>query len=99
MALDTADLWALQICVVGRLALRKPFQLPVLAYIFACDRLDVHAAIARCMASCHIGKIEDHFPATDIRRLLLDRPDAIGLAVSDMLCGLSGMGDEASREA
>ena len=56
------------------------------------------------MISCHTGKIdaymiEGHVPAVDIRRLLNERPDAIGLAVPGMPYGSPGMGDEADREA
>lgn len=47
-------------------------------------------------ASCHTGKIggytiEGHVPATDIRRLLRERPDAIGLSVPGMPLGSPGM--------
>lgn len=60
--------------------------------------------IPQRMTSCHTVKIdgymiEGHVPATDIRRLLRERPDAIGLAVPGMPYGSPGMGDEASREA
>lgn len=48
--------------------------------------------------SCHTAMIEDyviegHVPAIDIDHLLLDRPDAIGLAVPGMPSGSPGMGD------
>lgn len=60
--------------------------------------------IPQTMTSCHTGKvdgfmIEGHVPAADIRRLLQERPDAVGLAVPGMPYGSPGMGDEASREA
>lgn len=60
--------------------------------------------IPQRMTSCHTGKvdgfmIEGHVPAADIRRLLRERPDAIGLAVPGMPYGSPGMGDEASRDA
>ena len=47
-------------------------------------------------ASCHMAKvgkylIEGHVPAADIRRLLDERPDAIGLAVPGMPLGSPGM--------
>lgn len=56
------------------------------------------------MISCHTGMIEGyvlegHVPAADIRRLLEERPDAIGLAVPGMPYGSPGMGPEDSREA
>ena len=60
--------------------------------------------IPQRMTSCHTGKIEGymiegHVPAADIRRLLQDRPDAVGLAVPGMPYGSPGMGDETAREA
>ena len=53
--------------------------------------------IPQSMASCHTGKIEGymiegHVPPADIRKLLAERPDAIGLAVP-------GMGPENERDA
>ena len=47
-------------------------------------------------ASCHTGEvggyaIEGHVPATEIRRLLEERPDAIGLSVPAMPRGSPGM--------
>jgi hypothetical protein len=46
--------------------------------------------------SCHTAQIggyavEGHVPAKDIRRLLQDKPDAIGLAVPGMPVGSPGM--------
>ena len=54
--------------------------------------------------SCHTAEVEGfvlegHVPATDIRRLLAERPTAIGLAVPGMPYGAPGMGPEAEREA
>ncbi|NAZ38264.1 DUF411 domain-containing protein [Rubellimicrobium sp. CFH 75288] len=56
------------------------------------------------MISCHTGMVADyvlegHVPAADIRRLLAERPDAIGLTVPGMPYGSPGMGPEAEREA
>ena len=36
--------------------------------------------------------IEGHVPTADIRRLLTERPDAVGLAVPGMPYGSPGMG-------
>lgn len=54
--------------------------------------------------SCHTGRVDDyalegHVPAADIRRLLEERPDAVGLAVPGMPYGSPGMGSEDSRDA
>jgi hypothetical protein len=56
------------------------------------------------MASCHTARIagymiEGHVPVADIRHLLDERPDAVGLAVPGMPFGSPGMGPESAREA
>ena len=53
--------------------------------------------------SCHTARvegyvIEGHVPASDVKRLLADRPDAIGLSVPGMPFGSPGMGPESERE-
>ncbi|MBB3934651.1 MULTISPECIES: DUF411 domain-containing protein [Aureimonas] len=47
--------------------------------------------------SCHTGfvggyVVEGHVPAAEVKRLLAEKPDAIGLAVPDMPAGSPGMG-------
>lgn len=64
----------------------------------------VRRGIPASMASCHTADvdgyvIEGHVPAADIRKLLAERPDAIGLAVPGMPYGSPGMGPEHQREA
>lgn len=59
-------------------------------------RLKLDKGIPPRMVSCHTGLIdgyviEGHVPANDIRRLLSERPDAIGLAVPGMPLGSPGM--------
>ncbi len=54
------------------------------------------------LASCHTGVIdgyalEGHVPASEIRRLLAERPRARGLAVPGMPVGSPGMEVEGSR--
>ncbi|MEY8829369.1 DUF411 domain-containing protein [Sedimentitalea sp. XS_ASV28] len=56
------------------------------------------------MVSCHTAVIEGyviegHVPASDIKQLLDERPDAVGLAVPGMPYGSPGMGPEEDREA
>ncbi|NDV00911.1 DUF411 domain-containing protein [Pseudoroseicyclus tamaricis] len=56
------------------------------------------------MISCHTGEIEGymiegHVPVADIRRLLDERPEAVGLAVPGMPYGSPGMGPESRRDA
>ncbi|MGH6736024.1 MAG: DUF411 domain-containing protein [Methyloceanibacter sp.] len=60
------------------------------------DRLKREAGIAEKLAACHTGKIggyviEGHVPASDIKRLIAERPDAIGLTVPGMPLGSPGM--------
>ncbi|MGX1495409.1 hypothetical protein ACSSV1_000430 [Labrenzia sp. MBR-25] len=62
------------------------------------------SGIPQEMASCHTARvegymIEGHVPVADIRRLLDERPDAVGLAVPGMPYGSPGMGPENEREA
>lgn len=54
------------------------------------------AGIPNELGSCHTGlvqgyAIEGHVPASDIKRLLKERPKAIGLAVPSMPMGSPGM--------
>ena len=67
-------------------------------------RYKLDNGIPQEMVSCHTGRIEGymiegHVPAADIRRLLDERPDAVGLAVPGMPYGSPGMGPESEREA
>lgn len=55
------------------------------------------------MASCHTAVVDDyviegHVPAADIRRLLSQRPPALGLAVPGMPVGSPGMEAGAQRD-
>lgn len=48
------------------------------------------------LRSCHTAKVgkyvvEGHVPAEDIKRLLAEKPDAIGIAVAGMPAGSPGM--------
>lgn len=67
-------------------------------------RYKLDNGIPQEMVSCHTGSvegymIEGHVPIADIRRLLDERPDAVGLAVPGMPYGSPGMGPESEREA
>lgn len=60
--------------------------------------------IPDALVSCHTATIggyaiEGHVPAAEIRKLLIDAPDAIGLSVPGMPYGSPGMGPESAREA
>ena len=54
------------------------------------------AGIGAKLASCHTAKIagyviEGHVPASDIKRLVAEHPDAVGLTVPGMPAGSPGM--------
>jgi hypothetical protein len=54
------------------------------------------AGVSDKLASCHTAKIdgyviEGHVPGSDIKRLVAERPDALGLAVPGMPIGSPGM--------
>jgi hypothetical protein len=70
----------------------------------ALARYKLEKGIPVDLASCHTGSVdgyvlEGHVPAADIRRLLDERPDAVGLAVPGMPYGSPGMGPETERQA
>ncbi|HEX6154531.1 MAG TPA: DUF411 domain-containing protein, partial [Burkholderiales bacterium] len=55
-------------------------------------RLGVPSALASCHTATVEGYVvEGHVPAADVRRLLRERPEAIGLAVPGMPLGAPGM--------
>ena len=61
------------------------------------------AGIGDRLASCHTAMIdgyviEGHVPGTDIKRLVAEHPDAIGLAVPGMPAGSPGMEQGAEFE-
>lgn len=54
-------------------------------------------------SSCHTAEaggyvIEGHVPAREVKRLLRERPDAVGLSVPDMPVGSPGMEDGDTKE-
>ena len=60
------------------------------------DALRAKAGVVAKLASCHTAfvggyVIEGHVPAADIRSLLKQRPNALGLAVPGMPAGAPGM--------
>ena len=62
------------------------------------------AGLAEKFGSCHTAMLdgyvlEGHVPAQDIRRLLRERPKALGLAVPGMPVGSPGMEMGAARDA
>jgi hypothetical protein len=66
-------------------------------------KIKLEKGVPQDLSSCHTAMIdgyvvEGHVPAADIRRLLTERPDALGLAVPEMPYGSPGMGPESERE-
>lgn len=66
------------------------------ADIATLDRIKRDAGISEKLDACHTGKIggyviEGHVPASDIKRLIAEHPDAIGLTVPGMPQGSPGM--------
>jgi hypothetical protein len=62
----------------------------------AMDRIKDKLGVPKSVRSCHTAKvegflIEGHVPASDIRRLLAERPKVAGLAVPDMPPQTPGM--------
>lgn len=69
----------------------------------ALTRLKNQSGVPPKAASCHTAKIggyviEGHVPASDVKRLLAERPDATGLAVAGMPVGSPGMESGETRE-
>ena len=64
----------------------------------------IESGIPKNMMSCHTAKIdgyfiEGHVPVSDIKRLIAEHPDALGLALPGMPYGSPGMGTEEERES
>ena len=56
------------------------------------DRYGVPSALASCHTAIVAGyAIGEHVPVADIKRLLIERPKVIGLAVPGMVAGSPGM--------
>jgi len=67
------------------------------------DRIKRQSGIGEEIASCHTAKIggyvvEGHVPAPDIKRLIAEHPDALGLTVPGMPVGSPGMQQGAESE-
>ena len=68
------------------------------------DRIKRQSGIGEKLAACHTAKIgpyviEGHVPAPDIKRLVAEQPDALGLAVPGMPVGSPGMEQGSETEA
>lgn len=67
-------------------------------------RAKLDAGIPANLAACHTARIdqyiiEGHVPVREIQRLLVDRPDVIGLVVAGMPIGSPGMESGNRRDA
>ena len=70
----------------------------------AMDPIKARLGVPAGKAACHTAEvggyfIEGHVPASDIRRLLAERPAARGLALPGMPMGSPGMGEPGSGPA
>ncbi len=66
------------------------------------DALKDKLGIPKAVRSCHTGTVngyalEGHVPAADVKRLLKDRPQIVGLAVPGMPVGSPGMESSSGR--
>ncbi len=86
-------------CCGGWIAHMRTNGFTVTAADISPDRMDVvksGAGITSDTASCHTALVdgyvvEGHVPASDVQRLLAERPDAVGLAAPGMPSGSPGM--------
>ena len=67
-------------------------------------KFKIKSGVPKALRSCHTAHtmgyfIEGHVPAEDIKRLIAERPNALGLAVPGMPLGSPGMGPEEERQA
>lgn len=66
--------------------------------------LKTDLGVPGALMSCHTAQvdgyvIEGHVPASDVERLLAERPDAVGLSVPGMVVGTPGMGPREGGDA
>ena len=66
-------------------------------------RVKKEAGVAEKYASCHTAKVggyvvEGHVPAEDVKRLLAEKPDALGVSVPGMPIGSPGMEQGDTKE-
>ncbi len=66
-------------------------------------RVKKEAGIAEKYASCHTAKVggyvvEGHVPAEDVKRLLVEKPNALGISVPGMPIGSPGMEQGDAKE-
>lgn len=66
--------------------------------------IKAEAGVPAGMGSCHTARVagyfvEGHVPAEDVKRLLAEKPDALGLAVPGMPLGSPGMVQGERRQA
>jgi len=67
------------------------------------DAIKAEVGVPFGQGSCHTAKVGDYFveghvPADDVKRLLAERPDALGLTVPGMPIGSPGMEQGDTRE-
>ncbi|MCR9220513.1 MAG: DUF411 domain-containing protein [Alphaproteobacteria bacterium] len=70
----------------------------------ALNQIKAQLGVPQPLHSCHTGQIdsyfiEGHIPAEDIKRLIAERPDGVGIAAPGMPAGSPGMEMGAMRDS
>jgi hypothetical protein len=97
-ALPTLQVWKSPTCGCCKdwIALLQKFGFTVQAFDEGNTAMRARLGLPATYGSCHTARIggyvvEGHVPAREIRRLLAEKPDAIGIAVPGMPVGSPGM--------
>jgi hypothetical protein len=90
--------WARHVCAAGHEVVVKYLAMGQLM------QMKLDAGIPAALTACHTARvdgylIEGHVPEQDIRKLLTERPEALGLVVPGMPIGSPGMESGNKREA
>lgn len=83
-------------CCKDWVALMEKSGFAVRLYETGNNGIRAQMGLAAKLGSCHTARVagyvvEGHVPAREIHRLLLEKPDAIGLTVPEMIVGTPGM--------
>ena len=90
--------WARHVRAAGHEVVVKDFAMGQLM------KMKLDAGIPAALTSCHTARVEGyliewHVPEQDIRKLLTERPEALGLVLPGMPIGSPGMESGNKREA
>lgn len=106
IAIDVAKTSSCGCCIAWTKRLEAEGFAPVSRNFWAGELIQhkLKLGVPETAMSCHTATvdgyvIEGHVPPADIRRLLAERPDAVGLAVPGMPLGSPGMDQSDERDA